>query len=1349
MSWFSILAFLAVFRSIGADTLVASGHFSTVGPFVTPSIAKFNGWFWDTAFTKTPLDRGSVVSAGCKSGSVYVFGGNISTNEGRQLHFMRTSTWYFAGFDDAFFVPPSTLRPTTYGRVFNGDGEKEAGLFDGEELDFGEFEFGGDGEAGGEDEPVEPVEPVEGVEGRSLRSTRPSGNLAVPPWGLAQMKATRRHERLLGSMYAQYVADLTGAPGSVFCVGGSVLVAGPFSNATADTHLADDDAIPLSAFPSDDDSHVSGDVGAVGVWSPAEHGFVLLGEPGQVQGVAHAVVGPDTHRVFAGGFFDGELTHEGITTTIPTSQNGRFFSLNSLAQWTHSDGWRTMQGGAMLPGDNGTLGSQGEVFAMALWNETGTVYVGGHAAMCNYEAEELPTTYGAKRVDVPEMCFSYVAIWDGTRWQGDTDFGAGLNGAVTAVRYEQSADVLHVGGLFSWCSSAGSSPCVASSVSMAMLGELWDVQWTIPSPSDIVPCGFVSSVARLSNHTAVGGALKLVSAVRCTRFMTSIQAQMNTTRGQNKEKWTEWASGQLDSHFPGDDFCGVAWAATEADKFTGAWGCAGATDGPVLAMYAYPDVGPKGFTVALIVCLATLGAVLGCGALCWGAGTVYYMLCKIKAAKRRTAKKQTPTNKPKATAGQAASKPSTAGSSTAGAAASGGSTSAKSAAASSTGAVKAGANPSTGATGKQAKNASSTATPQSKMAEYIKAQRVAWSGFHQECVQLAKWWALAALASSVFDLGVVLPVSVALGAGKLDGVASLFTKRQWVPELYVDVTIGASLALPSVIFVVVMIAAHAARMYPDPKPTAWLQTRIKSAATLPVCGPVKRWPLKNDTPTSPAQLSIMHSVFASRIAPTVTIVLVTSVWAALFTAAAFLAPMPLTVVQLSPTWGSIAYSLALVAVAQLCNTLITYFHAPVMPAQSTLVLRLVLRGCLSLAQSSLIALNPSAKIGSLLTPLFSAAADYILLGGLVIMYERFPSQQHLEDAPTGAKIGLMSKLAMVVGLDANNPIGTWNTAAEGRLVRLCGFIIDFFLLGGYTLVFSLQLAALFALDILAFQRISLSCTNPVLRRHQLDTNTVPRILNSRANGATGNRSSSVEAQLPLLSNASTGAALPPGAAQQQTESPASGQVSGSGSLQQQASQEDSSSAANLPGSCSVLTAASHSALFGKDVRALHVCCALLALSLSGFASPGSFVSVGGQAWVPPATAAVALTLLGVRQAVSTFFDTPPKLLGNGVIVVVLFFLCSWAVLDGFALTVGFAHSFSITAAAPLIAFTVVFHGTLLVVVLSLWCCTPKKSVPLTQRRIVRCCGVPFVDPQHAMFRYTRSRKPVFSCLRSK
>lgn len=1305
-----VLLCLAALARIQGDTLVAGGRFSTIGPFTVPSLAKFNGWFWDTAFTKTALARGSVVTAGCKSGSVYVFGGNMTAPGNSNLHFLRTSTWYFAGFDDAFFVPPSTLRPTTYGQVFNGDGgEPEAGLFDGLSLDFGEVEFDGSDEEGGEDEPVDPVEPVELAGAAHAAHDANSLSTQADWFGQAHTLPAA-----LGSQYAQFMADLVGSPGSLFCVGGSVLVAAPFSNATQENEwFQDDDAEPLKASPSTSAEHVSGHVGAVGVWSPKKNGFVLLGDPGQLSGLSHAVVGPDVHTVYSGGFFNGDPTVNGISTTVPTSQHSRYFTLSSLAVWTSDGGWQSMGGGAMLPGDNGTHGTQGEIFSMSLYNDTGRVFVGGHCAVCRFLKEDPHPSGGSAR-HVPVQCFSYVAVWENDMWVGDTDFGAALNGTVTALRYEHAADVLHVGGLFRWCTGRH---CMSSAASMAILGDYSRVGWHIPSPSDIVPCGFVSSVARLSNHTAAGGALKLVTAAQCDPFSQELRAMMDETRGKTKLDWTAIAEDLLTKHFSSEPFCGVAWAPTAGGALSGEWGCAGATDGPIFTMYAYADVGPKGFTVALIVCLSLLGAVLGCGALVWGVGTLYYMACTLGRQQKATGSaKSEAAKKGKPVTSDGKSVPKTAPKKTGTAAA----------ATTTTTTGKAGSKQSASASIKTAMIPASTpsAASKKKLEAYSASQTMAWGGFHAECLMLARWWGIASAAVAGFDLLVVLPVSVTMGAGNLDGVGSLFTKRQWVPDLYVDVCIGASLALPPLVFLVVMIAAHAAKMYPDPNPTAWLKNHIQKAAPVALLGPLKRWTLKNDTPQSMAQLQIMHSVFASRIAPTVTIVLVTCIWTAMFTAAAFLAPMPLAIVQLSPTWGPIAYSLGLVMIAKLCDLLITYLHAPVMPAKSTLVLRLMLRACLSLAQSSLIALNPGVKLSSLLTPLVSAAADYIMLGGLTYMYQQYPSPDHLATAPLGAKVGLVSKLAVIVGHDASNPIATWDLAAEGRVVRLCGFIVDFFLLGGYTLVFQLQLSFLFALDFFAFMRIAQYCTNPILRKHQLITGTVPR----NPNTSSGSLNGANESQLPLLENAASGAAA--------GENIRTSAVA-------------SATPAPVPSSCTVQTAASHSSLFGKDVRGMHVLCALIALALSGFASPGSFVSVGGQAWVPPAAAAMALTLLGVRQAVSTFFDAPPKLLENGLVLVVLFFVLSWATLDGFALTVSYAHAFSITAVAPLITFTVVFHGVILLVVFSLWCCTPKKETPLTTRRMVLCCGVRYVDPQHAMFRYTRSRKPLFSCLRSK
>ena len=1298
---------LAAISLVHADTLVAGGKFTDIGPFKVPSLAKFNGWFWDTAFTKTALATGSQVTAGCKSGSVFVFGGNMTAPGARSMHFLRTSTWYFAGFDDAFFVPPSTLRPTTYGQVFNGDGgEEEAGLFDGLELDFGEIEFdGGDGGSG--DEPDEPVEPVEPVEASVLASSNLAHTALGPESRTDEGFGASRllDESILASSNARFMADLTGSPGSFFCVGGSVLIAGPFSNATAQQGITDDDAVPLQAFPFDDDTNVAGDVGAVGVWSPKRQGFVLLGDPGQVSGMSHAVVGPDVHTVYAGGFFDGPVSSTGgFIFPVPTSVHLRYFSLSSLAIFTSSDGWQSMGGGAMLPGDNGTLGTQGEVFGLSLYNDTGRVFVGGHCTMCRYYEEQRQTRAGPINVNVPEQCFSYIGVWEGAGWVGDADFGATLQGAVTALRYDHWADVLHVGGLFRWCAGG---ECAASAASMAKLGDYLDVQWAIPAANDVVPCGFVSSVARLSNHTAVGGALKLVSAAQCAPVMLKLQTLMNHTRGTSKAEWTTIAADILDSDLEQAPFCGVAWVPTDAGATSGEWGCAGSTDGPVYTMYAYPDVGPKGFTVALIVCLSLLACVLGCGALCWGGGTLYYIACKMdrKNSAAKT-KKASAANIAKQSKSVSGSKPAP-------------KTGASAPAASDSKRAATGAQPAAAA----AKNRTTVSTVHETMA---------WGGFHQELLLLAKWWAIASAAMAVFDLCVVLPVSATLGAGELDGIGSLFTKRQWIPNLYVDVSIGMSLALPSLVFLALMVAAHAAKMYPDPAPSPWLKNMINKAAPVPILGTLKHWTLKNDVPVSMQQLGVMHSVFASRIAPTVTIVLVTSIWAAIFTAAAFLAPMPLAIVQLSPAWGSFVYSFGLVAVAKVCDLLITYFHAPVMTAKSTLLLRLVLRACLSLAQSSLIALNPSVKLSSLLTPLFSAAADFILLAGLKMLYQRFPSQDHLKHAELGSKIGLMEKLAIVVGYDAANPIATWNLAAENRVVRLCGFIIDFFLLGGYTLVFQLQLSILFSLDYFAFVNIADTCTNPILRSHQLESGTLPAAVSvdPRQRSVNGDK----EAQLSLLGNAASGAAIP------HALPPSSGGPAGDTS---------GSPAAPIPGSCKLQTAASHSSLYGKDVRSVHVLVALLALALSGFASPGSFVSVGGQAWVPPATAAMALTLLGMRQAVSTFFDAPPKLLEKGLILTVLFFVLSWATLDGFALTVSYAHAFSITATAPLIAFTVVFHGVILVTVFSLWCCTPKKATPLSTRRMVTCGSLRCVDPQHALFRYTRSRKPLVSCLRSK
>ena len=1188
------------------DVLVAGGEFSSIGPFSVPSFAKFNGWFWDDATTRTPLS--GAVYTGCKSGSVTVLGGSFHVGDDRDpTFFLRTSTWYFARGLESFFSPQGTLRPTTHGHVANaGEEAEEEGILDGEALDFGSLDSTSDEDEDGEggDTPVEPV------------------------------------ERALSGEYAYSVA-LSGPVWDLYCTQGSVLLAGAFQNAT----------IPPGATSDDVFSAADMGGGPVGVWVPGPPArFVLLGEPGQVTGSVHAVAGPSPSFVVAGGYFTGSRT----ASPTDSFDGGASSGLASLAQWSTADGWRSVGGGALLPLDTGANGTLGEVYAIAYDNTTGWYFVGGHMKVCAEPGLALTSQQDP-------ACFPHLALRTYDEWSGPAGWAAPLNGSVTALLYRQTAASLLVGGAFLSC--GGRSQCTGfSAVRVDVSGLLGggEAGFHLPGPHDVVPCGGVSAASFFSGRHAVGGAFALLPASVCAQAMASLEAVLSSQRGLDKQARTAVGADavasllHLQQAAPGNPHRALCSLATW-DNAAAAWTCLAATEGTVYALYAYGDGGERGFITSGIV-----GASIGMGlvvlsGLCWAGAAAAYAL--RPPAKRGS----TATRAPRPSGTSSTATPSTQlaapllANDAAGGAAAGGASKSRSQA------------------------------PRQKVA------KGAWAGLASEAFTWGTLWACIAGFMAFFDLCVVLPVGSRFGSRGAQAMsAALFTRRQWSPQIYVDLVIGMSLCLPALSFLGVMAYLHWAPLYPN-LPASFSHRQPRES-----CIPrLRKWQFKQHTPRTPKQVASMHQVLASRVAPTVAIVSVCSIWCALFLLCAAFAPAPVALQQLHPTWGAAAYSVGLVIVSQICEVLISQLYAPVMSEFSTLAFRISLRACLTLAQASLLSLNPASGASALLTPLFSNALDFVMLAATVAAYR---GETQRDPASGGGILALLGRLVKAsIGFDAEDPIATMDALHSARIVRLAGCVLDLFMLSGYTLVCALQIALLLAMDAAVFKWIV----------HRLPS---PR----------------QQVKALLTQAAETEASL-------QEHQP---------SLHTRHAPSDMT---QLPPS-----AASHSSLSATDVRALHVLSTLLALSLSGLCSAGQFVALGGVPWLPPAAAAGALALLGFRRAGALFMRPPPEAMHWGTLLVLVLFVGGWLVLDALCLTVGFAHSFSITTAAPLLSYAVVLHGALVVTVFALCCCKPGKgaTTPLNRRRVVRVCGCRLVDPLHTMYRYTRSRDPGLAALLS-
>eukprot|EP00026_Physarum_polycephalum_P015161 Phypoly_transcript_15785.p1 GENE.Phypoly_transcript_15785~~Phypoly_transcript_15785.p1 ORF type:complete len:218 (+),score=16.75 Phypoly_transcript_15785:36-689(+) len=90
--WFYLL--VLVLTKTYADTLEVAGDFKKISYFEGTSVARFNGWYWDSSF-HIVLDTGIIYSM-CRSNGAFYIGGNFTSQfrEKNTSFLMRTNGWW-------------------------------------------------------------------------------------------------------------------------------------------------------------------------------------------------------------------------------------------------------------------------------------------------------------------------------------------------------------------------------------------------------------------------------------------------------------------------------------------------------------------------------------------------------------------------------------------------------------------------------------------------------------------------------------------------------------------------------------------------------------------------------------------------------------------------------------------------------------------------------------------------------------------------------------------------------------------------------------------------------------------------------------------------------------------------------------------------------------------------------------------------------------------------------------------------------------------------------------------------------------------------------------------------------